>query len=221
VNVAAVVIGLVVCVGALIAAQRMRPSVRAARADRTSSTATIDPFGVGEPWRRHVAAAQAAQRRFTKMVRDLQPGPLRTRLVEIGRQVEHSVDECWQIARRGDQLDATIRGLDGSALTARLERATDDKIRASLQSQLDSLQRIRDARNQADGRLNSLSTQLGEIVSQAAEISAGADATDELGTAVVDIVAQLEALNVAIDEVNNTGRSRGFEANGPGSSAST
>lgn len=140
-------------------------------------------------------------------------------MVEIGRQVEHSLDECWQIARRGDSLDETIRGLDGASLASRLDRSTDDSIRVSLQSQLDSLNRIRRARDETDQRLNSLQTRLGELVSHAAEISSGADHTAEVSSAVDEVVTQLEALNLAIDEVNNTGRSLGFESNGPGTAS--
>jgi hypothetical protein len=185
---------------------RLRPSKQAAgKSDR--ATARVDPFGVGEPWRRHVAAAQSAQRRFAKIVASMSPGPLRSRMAEIGRQVDRGVDECWQIAKHGDQLDDTIRGLDGAGLRARLERATDDAMRASIQSQLDAVERIRTARR------------LGELVSQAAEVSIGSDTTGELGSAVDDVVVQLEALLQAVDEVNTTGRSRGFEANGPGTAS--
>jgi hypothetical protein len=51
-------------------------------------------------------------------------------------------------------------------------------------------------------------------------MSTGVDHTAELGSAVDDVVIQLEALNQAIDEVNNTGRSQGFDQ-GPGTAAGT
>src|SRR4051794_5464258 len=94
-------------------------------ATATPRTGRIDAFAVSEPWRRHVAAAVSAQRRFTSIVGTTGPGPLRDRMVEMGRQVDRSVQECWEIARRGDQLDGTIRNLSGAAVQARLERATD------------------------------------------------------------------------------------------------
>ncbi|MEZ5248082.1 MAG: hypothetical protein R2713_02370 [Ilumatobacteraceae bacterium] len=59
---------------------------------------------------------------------------------------------------------------------------------------------------------------LGELVSQAAEVSIGTDRTAELGSAVDDVVVQLEALLQAVDEVNTTGRSRGFDT-GPGTTS--
>jgi hypothetical protein len=223
VDVVALVVGLAVAVGAVVAILKVRRSAVSptASARVRGSKARIDAFAVGEPWRQHIAAAQSAQRRFAGLVATMSEGPLRTRMAEIGRQIERSVDECWQIAKRGDQLDDTIRQLDGASLQSSLDRTTDEGRRASLRSQLDSVDRVRSARNQTDERLRSLRTRLGELVSQAAEVSTGVDHTTELGTAVDDVVTQLQALNLAVDEVNNTGRSRGFDQNGPGTSAST
>lgn len=206
----AFLIGIVVCAGAVLAAMKLRPSKRAAG----SGAVRIDPFGVGDPWRRHVASAQSAQRRYSKIVADVDAGPLRTRLADIGRQIEHGVQECWQIAKRGDQLDDMIRSLDGGSLRNRLEVSSDDAVRASLQQQLGSLDRVRDARDQTDRRLNVLATRLGELVGQAAQVAtdASGERTAALGSAVDEVVVQLQALSTAVDEVNTTGRSRGFES---------
>lgn len=212
-----VVIGLLVCGAAVWAVLKLRPSKQASIAGSAKDLARIDPFGIGDPWRRHVAAAQSAQRRYAKIVASMQPGPLRSRMAEIGRQVDRGVGECWEIAKHGDRLDDTIRGLDGAALRGRLERATDPTTTTSLQNQLASLERIRAARTETDRRLDALQTRLGELVSQAAEVSVGSDITSELGSAVDDVVVQLEALLQAVDEVNTTGRSRGFE--GPGTAS--
>ncbi len=179
----------------------------------------IDPFGVGEPWRQHIAAAQSAQRRFLTLVASFDEGPLRTSMAQIGRQVDRGVAECWEIAKRGDHLDETIRQLDGSSLQARHDRATDDGERVSLRAQLDSIERVRSARSQTDERLRILHTRLGELVSKAAELRAGTDTTAELGQAVDDVVTQLSALNEAVDEVNNAGRSKAFEQPGPGTTS--
>lgn len=210
----AFIIGIALCAGAVLAAMRLRPSKRVGG----SEAVRVDPFGVGDPWRRYVAAAQSAQRRYSKVVAGVEAGPLRTRLAEIGRQVELGVQECWQIAKRGDLLDDTIRSLDGGSLRNRLEVSTDDVVRTSLRNQLGSLDRVRAARDQTDQRLNALSTRLGELVSQAAEVASDAsgERTAQLGSAVDDVVVQLQALSNAVDEVNTTGRSRGFEADAPG-----
>jgi hypothetical protein len=219
VEVVVVAVGLALCAVAMWAVVRLRPSRRQARAG-TTDPKRIDPFTLGEPWRRHVAAAQSAQRRFTTIVASLSDGPLRTRMAGIGRQVDRGVAECFAIARHGDRLDDTIRNLDGPALRARLDRATDPATRSSLENQLASLERIRSARTQTDQRLHALQNRLGELVGQAAEVSLGADRTPELGSAVDDVVVQLQALLEAVDEVNTTGRSRGFDP-GPGTAAPT
>ena len=72
-----------------------------------------------------------------------------------------------------------------------------------MQAQIDSAQRIRAARNDTEQRLRLLNTRMGELVAQAAEVSVGADATDDLGSAVDDVVTQLQSLRLAIEDINN------------------
>ena len=171
---------------------------------------SADPFTVGEPWRQHVAAAQASQRRYRTQVDQLPPGPLKARMAEIGRQVEHGVAECWEVARRGHQLDAAIRDVAPASLRVRLERAAPGtREHTSLTAQLASVDRIRAARDATETTLRELQTRLGELVTQAAELTSGvggapidASGTAELGTAVDDVVTQLEALRLAVREVN-------------------
>lgn len=164
----------------------------------------IDPFVLGEPWRRHVSAAQAAQRRYREIVAATPAGPLRANMESITRQVQRGIEECWMIAKRGDELDTALSRLDSASLRNALERATDDTTRGSLQSQLGSASRIRSTRDDTDSRLRLLNTRLGELVAQAAEVSVGADSTGELGSAVHDVVTQLEALRLAVEDVNNS-----------------
>ncbi|HQZ34927.1 MAG TPA: hypothetical protein PK020_10910 [Ilumatobacteraceae bacterium] len=195
-----VIVGLVVlAVGsvAFLARRRRRGLPR---------RAAIDPFTLSEPWRRHVAAAQSTQRRYREIARSTPDGPLRDRLREIDTQVDHAVEECFTIARRGDDLDDALSRFDTGALSRQLEHATDDSTRSSVQSQLDSAARIRTTRDDTDSRLRLLTTRMGELVAQAAEVSVGTDTTDELGTGVGDVVTQLEALRLAITEINEPGR---------------
>ena len=197
----AVLIGVVLGGGAVAAFVRRR--ARAARTAMPSkaSMRSIDPFALGEPWRLHVKSAQSSQRRFQSLVASIEQGPLRTRMTEIGMSVDKGVLECWEIAKRGDALDDTIRSLDPSSIRTRLERAQDGVARSSLESQMSSVDRVRAARDDADDRLRILQTRLGELVSQAAEVSVGVDHTAELGSAVDDVVVQLEALRLAVREV--------------------
>jgi chromosome segregation ATPase len=196
----AIVLGVMLAVVALRWARRMK-----SRSLQAVDVRRIDPFTLGDPWRRHVAAAIAAKKRYDAMLRGLDAGPLRVRLAEIGQQLDRAVRECWDIARHGDSLDDSIRSLDGPGLRARLERATDDVAVESLRNQLASLDRIRTSRNDAEARLHLLQTRLGEIPSQAAEMRAGVDHTAELGTAVDDVVVQLQALTQAVAELDRPG----------------
>ncbi|MEP7203611.1 MAG: hypothetical protein ABI894_13435 [Ilumatobacteraceae bacterium] len=164
---------------------------------------SIDPFVLSEPWRRSISAAQSSQRRYREIVASTPAGPLRSNMESITRQVQRAVEECWLIARRGDELDSALKRLDSASLQARLDIATDDATRSSLQAQLDSAQRIRATRDDTDQRLRLLNTRLGELLAHAAEVSVGADATGELGSAVDDVVTQLESLRLAVEDINN------------------
>lgn len=195
----AIALGVVVAVLAVRWARRLRRPTPAIDVGR------IDPFTLGDPWRRHVAAALTAKKRYDAIVGGLDAGPLRARLAEIGMQVDRAVHECWDIAKRGDALDDSIRSLDGSALRARLDRAPDEVTATSLRNQLASLERVRTARDDAEARLSLLQTKLGEIPSQAAEMRAGVDHTAALGTAVDDVVVQLQALTQAVGELDRPG----------------
>ena len=191
-----VIVGLVV-VAVVAVAVRVR-----SRRRHLSRQAVIDPFTLSEPWRRHVSAAQSAQRRYREIARSAPDGPLRDRLREIDTQVDHAVEQCFGIARRGDDLDEALSRFDIGALNRQLEHAGDEPTQASVQSQLDAAARIRSTRNDTNSRLRLLTTRMGELVAQAAEVSVGTDTSDELGSGVGDVVTQLEALRLALTEVN-------------------
>ncbi len=171
---------------------------------------SIDSFVLSEPWRRHVASTQGIQRRYDQTVAATPAGPLRERLELLKLQVQRSVEECWQIANRGDELDEAIHRLRPTSLATQLNRATDADERTSLQAQVESADRLRALRDDTDQRLSRLNTRLGELVTQAAEVSMGVDSTDMLGSAVDEVVTQLEALRLAVAEVNQPGRPTTF-----------
>lgn len=194
-----VIVGLVVlAVGAVAFLARSRMRTRS-----LPRKVAIDPFTLSEPWRRHVAAAQSTQRRYREITRTTPDGPLRDRLREIDTQVGHAVEECFGIARRGDDLDDALSRFDTGSLNRQLEHAADEPTRASVQSQLASAARIRTTRNDTDSRLRLLTTRMGELVAQAAEVSVGTDTTNELGTGVDDVVTQLESLRLALNELGS------------------
>lgn len=207
VEVLAVLLGVLCGAGGLVWFLRRR---NAAAANGGVAGGAIDPFGVGEPWRRHVAAALTAQKRYRAHIATLASGPLQARMADIGRQVDRAVDECWEVARRGYQLDGTIRSLDGASLRSRLDRAAEGPEADSVRAQIASLDRIRATRDQTEQQLRALQARMGELVSEAAELTsdvagAGVDGAGALGSAVDDVVTQLEALRLAVREVNGPG----------------
>ena len=119
----------------------------------------------------------------------------------IGGQLQHGVAELFAIARRGDDLDTAISRIDSASLGRQLAAATDETSRAALQSQLDAAGRMKATRYATDQQLRTMNLRLGELVAQAAEVSVGGGATTELGTALDDLVAQMEALRLAVADV--------------------
>ncbi len=161
----------------------------------------IDAFALSEPWRRSVAAAQSAERRYFQIVNDTAAGPLRDRLGGIGLSVRKGLEECWLVAKSGDELDDTLGRLREATLRRDLERAATDAAKASLTRQLEGIGRIREQRDATNEKLRGLTAQLGELVTQAAEITALGTDTDLIGSAVDDVVTQLEGLRLAAREV--------------------
>src|SRR5258706_4259090 len=144
----AIAVAAVAAASALIR-RRRRPAERRMAIDRSV---------LSEPWRRHVSAAQASQRRYKEIVTAMQAGPLRTNMESITRQVQHGVEECWLIARRGDELDDALARLNITSLQTRLDGTTDEAMRGTLQAQLDSAQRVRATRAEPDRPLRLLKT---------------------------------------------------------------
>ncbi|HMJ76957.1 MAG TPA: hypothetical protein VK507_13350 [Iamia sp.] len=187
--------------------------VLAAVPRNTSATAGIDPFAVQEPWRRFVADALAARRRFDEAVRAMDAGPLRDRLAEIGDRLDDGLQETWRVARRGHTLSGARGRVDTGALEAELadaeaRQATSTDPRAAqvaeaIRSQLASAQRMQGVIEDAVTTLRLLDARLDESVTRAIELSTGtgpaAHAT-AVGGDVEGIVSEMEALRLALDD---------------------
>lgn len=182
----------------------------------------IDPFALGEPWRRLVQQSQAAARRLRATIAEHDDGPLRRRLESIAADLERGLDEAWQVAQRGDQIDDAVRRLDPTALRSKLEstrrraveRPSDDTEAAirSIESQLSTADRLHRTSEETADRLRRTQTRLDELVARASEVGIGAVDTDGYAREVDDLVVQLEALHAAVDEV---GRAAGNAGGGP------
>ena len=221
---AAIVAGLpiaaVVGAGALAWAARVALGLpRGPKGDR------IDPFVLSASWRRFVHEALQAQRRFDQAVGKADPGPLRERLAEIGDRIQTGVRECWRVAQRGDAIEEGLKTLDiertqrelvdierdlRTNSDPRLEQARD-----ALRAQLHAAQRMIDAVRDAQTQLRLLDARLDEAVTRAVELSlrsAGEADVRGLGSDVESLVQDMEALRVALEDVDGAGTTGGTTA---------
>ena len=202
-----VLVILVALIAAGMAVLKRRAQRAAGAGSASVKRPNIDPFTVGEPWRRHVSSALSTERRFNEIVKGVDAGPLRDRLTTIGGQVHHGVAELFAIAKRGDHLDTAIGRIDTASINRQLGTGTgpavDPDTTAALQSQVDAAGRMKATRDQTDQQLRTMNLRLGELVAQAAEVSVGGSGSAELGTALDDLVQQMEALRQAVADVES------------------
>ena len=182
----------------------------------------IDPFRVGEPWRRFVSDALQAQRRFADTAKRAREGPVRERLMTVASRIDDAVRECWRIARHGDQLHAALRSLDVAGVRRDLEEVHEQRrlqrghpeadaalfrAQQAIESQLNSASRLEAVARDAENRLRVLNAQLDEAVARSVEISLHAGDAAELGALTADVdtvVGELEALRQGLEEVAST-----------------
>lgn len=179
------------------------------KSDRRSR---LDPFTVGEPWRQFVQGAIRSGTKLHQTIDGAEPGPLKDRMNSIAGRLDDGLEETWKIARRGDEIDSSIRRLDPAALRSKLatlkarssSRAApdiDDAI-TSVENQLEAVRRLELESEKTADRLRLTQTRLDELVSRAAEVAIGAGDTDAYEHDVDDLVIELEALRQAVDETN-------------------
>ena len=199
---------------------------------RNQPKARIDAFSVDEPWRTSVVGALRAQARFDEAVRTLKPGPLRDRLTEIGTHIAEAVDECWQVAQRGQVVAKARAGISDSSVRTDLTRITaamapggsgTETQRAtvtSLQAQLATAARMDALIAHTHDKLDLLDARLDESVTQAIELSVSNEAggLDPLGDDVAKIVDDLSSLRVAIDDVDHADPDEPVAMPGPAAS---
>ena len=172
----------------------------------------LDPFTVSEPWRQFVQGAKRSGTKLHQTIEGANEGPLKGRMESIASRLDDGLRETWEIARRGDQIDDTIRRLDPTALRSKLatlEQRTQGtptpdvaSAIASVENQLESVERLELESKKTADRLRLTQTRLDELVSRAAEVAIGAGDTDAYEHDVDDLVIELEALRQAVDETN-------------------
>ncbi len=173
----------------------------------------LDPFSVGEPWRQFVHATQRSGGRLRETIQGVEAGPLRDRLTDIGTRLDQALAETWEIARRGDEIDDTIRRIDPPALRSRLatmkSRTADDTAGeldaaiTSVESQLATADRLKQLSERAQGRLRLTQARVDELVARASEIAVGAGDTEAYAHDVDDLVVELEGLRLAVEETRD------------------
>ncbi len=189
------------------------------RATERASSDRVDPFAVGEPWRRYVQSSQSARTRFATAVDATASGPLRDRLESIGERVNEAAQEIWVIAKDGHTLNGALKAfnitennLRVSAATEAVKEATPERL-LSLQSSLDSAisrqqsaVRLSAQRTSLEDRLRELDGKLDELAARGIELSASSATSDAdpsldtLRSAVDDVIVDMEALRQAMNE---------------------
>jgi hypothetical protein len=147
---------------------------------------------------------------------------MRDRLAEIGERIDAGVEECWRVARRGDELVDAIGNLDVVGARKDLAEAkaearesgndTHHSTVESLQAQVDAADRMIGVAEDAQDRIRLLNARLDEAVARAVELSIKAEDVGEvgrLGGQVEEVVSQMESLRVSLDEVSGTAQAAG------------
>lgn len=203
------IVGLPVVAAVAAGAAVYAGSVFAAMPARVARP-TIDPFTLSEPWRQLIQQAQGSGRRMRQTIAGVAPGPLRAQLDMIADQLDHGLDEAWQVARRGDEIDDMVRNLDPTRLRSKLaslqaqagtEPTADTAASiASVEQQLATADRLKQQSAETADSLRRTQTQLDELVARASEVRVGAADTDTYARDVDELVVRLEALHQAIQE---------------------
>jgi hypothetical protein len=180
---------------------------------RDASGPRLDPSSLSEPWRSYVNEARDAKQRYDRVVAHLEPGPMRDRLADVGARLEDGVSESWRISQHGHEITEALARLDTVGAQTQLAElraaahrqapsAATSRTIASLEAQLESARRMQAVADDARDRLRLLDARLDELVARAVEVSVGTADSAVLGNDVEELVVELEALRMAVEETN-------------------
>jgi hypothetical protein len=204
-------------VGVAVALRSSKPQGQ--RAAQRASSDRVDPFAVGEPWRRYVQSSQSARTRFSAAVDSTPSGPLRDRLESIGERIDEAAREIWVLAKDGHTLNGALKAVNITEINQRVASSTEalqgaapERV-ASLQASLDSAiarqqsaVRLSAQRTSLEDRLRELDGKLQELSARGVELSVSgstADADpglDTLRSDVDNVIVEMEALRQAMVE---------------------
>jgi hypothetical protein len=176
---------------------------------RGQTTDRIDPMALSVPWRDFVQSAVAAKQRFDRAVNRTERGPLRDHLTTVSARLADGTEECWRIARHGDELDEALAQIDVDAVRSERDNVarlpTTERTAHTLEAldaQLASAERLARVASDARDRLRLLDARLDELVARAIELSVsqGDDkAIGALGSDVEGLVTEMESLRQALE----------------------
>ena len=203
--------------GVYLALRKSKPDGQ--RALERASSDRVDPFAVGEPWRRYVQSSQSARTRFASAVDAAPSGPLRDRLKSIGERINEAAREIWVIAKDGHTLNGALKAISATEINSRVGAATEalkgaaPERLASLQASLDSAiarqqsaQRLSAQRTSLEDRLRELDGKLDELSARGIELSVSGSTSevdpsfDTLRSDVDSVIVEMEALRQAMEE---------------------
>jgi hypothetical protein len=178
--------------------------------------ASIDPFTLQDPWRRHVQSALAAQAKVGRAVDMRADGPTRDRLLDMSHEINNVVARIWEVASEGHRLGSASRLTELSSLERRLTEAEQaaaavpvDRSEASqaslssVRSSVEAARRLALARNDSDAQLRQLGSRLDELVVRTIELTtvtvSSAD-SDSLRADLDSMIVDLEGLRQGLQE---------------------
>lgn len=173
--------------------------LRRSRKAAADPLAAVDPAAVPPRWSPAVADALAARRRWADLVAGVRPGPVRTRLEELGARLDEGVLAVWETVRRAGEVERIAAGLDADRVTAEYKRAkrdpaSDPALVEALTARFQAVQRVLNALEDTEQRLRLLDARLGAVVARGAEVALTAAGDAELGSELDAVVGELGAL---------------------------
>lgn len=178
-----------------------------------------DPAGAGPPdlsglplrLVEPALAAHDAGQRWHAVVAGMSPGPLATRLAELGARVDAGVTEVFVTARRVGEVERVIATLDAEGAAAALKAArrragagdTPAELPA-LEARFASVQRLLNAAADAEQQLPVVEARLLAAVARGAELALTADdaSIGGLDADLESVVGELGALRQALASLN-------------------
>ena len=126
-------------------------------------------------------------------------------LLEIGESLDNGVEQAWKAAQRGQQLTDARRRIDGPRLQRQLEGLdAADPRRSGLEAQLATHGRLAEREERTQSELETLDVRLDEAVARLTELGTRAGDVaelDEVAASIGNVVRELEALRLGLDDV--------------------